>query len=59
MTSADDTKFDPKKAGALRGRVGEYLEGQNDGRGLRVAIACARFNGAITTRLLDGAALVS
>jgi 6,7-dimethyl-8-ribityllumazine synthase len=55
MTSADDAQFNPKEAGALRGRVGEYLEGQNDGRGLRIGIACARFNGAITTRLLEGA----
>lgn len=55
MTSNDDTVFDPDAASSLRARVGEYLEGSSSGRGLRVALACARFNGAITTRLLDGA----
>jgi 6,7-dimethyl-8-ribityllumazine synthase len=35
--------------------VGEHLEGTPVGRGVRVAIVCSRFNGAITTRLLEGA----
>jgi 6,7-dimethyl-8-ribityllumazine synthase len=55
MTSSDDTAFDPAQSEALRARAGEYLEGTANGRGLRVAIVCARFNGAITIRLLDAA----
>jgi 6,7-dimethyl-8-ribityllumazine synthase len=55
MTSSKDTALDPKKAAALGKRVGENLEGSFVGTGTRVAIACARFNGAITTRLLNGA----
>ncbi len=31
------------------------LVGSHDGRGLRIAVACARFNGGLTARLLDGA----
>ena len=55
MTSNDETTFDPSLSEALRSRVGEYLEGVANGRGLRIAVVCARFNGAITTRLLDAA----
>jgi len=55
MTSSKDTAFNPDQTNTLRARVGEYLEPAAVGRGLRVAIACARFNGAITTRLLEGA----
>ena len=55
MTSTSETEFDPAAVQSLRARVGEYLEGSDDGRGLRVAIACSRFNGAITVRLLEGA----
>lgn len=36
-------------------RVGASLRGEHTGRGLRVGIACAIFNGGITMRLLDGA----
>ena len=36
-------------------RVGATLQGTPDGTGLRVGIACARFNGGITLRLLEGA----
>jgi 6,7-dimethyl-8-ribityllumazine synthase len=54
MTSASEIEFDPKVVDGLRARVGEHLEGTLDGRGLRVGIACSRFNGAITTRLLAG-----
>jgi 6,7-dimethyl-8-ribityllumazine synthase len=36
-------------------RVGASLRGSDDGTGLRIAIACAEFNGGITLRLLDGA----
>lgn len=55
MTSTDQTEFDPAEITALRERVGQYLEGRHDGRGLRIGIAASRFNGAITTRLLKGA----
>jgi 6,7-dimethyl-8-ribityllumazine synthase len=55
MTSSDATEFDPAQSELMRARAGEYLEGSTNGRGLRVAIVCARFNGAITLRLLDGA----
>ena len=55
MTSSDATEFDPALAEALRTRAGENLEGSLSGRGLRIGIVCARFNGGITTRLLDAA----
>jgi 6,7-dimethyl-8-ribityllumazine synthase len=55
MTSSDDTSFDESVVETFRSRVGESLEPTNAGRGLRVALVCARFNGAITTRLLNGA----
>ncbi|MHB1208261.1 MAG: 6,7-dimethyl-8-ribityllumazine synthase [Acidimicrobiales bacterium] len=55
MTSTDETEFDPSIAEALRARVGEYLEGPINGRGVRIGIACGRFNGGVTTRLLEGA----
>jgi len=55
MSSTDETEFDPGVTNELRARVGEYLEGASLGRGLRVAIACSRFNGAVTTRLLISA----
>ncbi len=55
MTSSDETRLDPRRVQELHKRVGEHLEGSPTGRGVRVAIVCARFNGAITTRLLEGA----
>jgi 6,7-dimethyl-8-ribityllumazine synthase len=55
MTSSDDTSFDESVVETFRARVGESLEPVNAGRGLRVALVCARFNGAITSRLLVGA----
>ena len=55
MTSSDETTFDPQVGEGLRARVGEYLEGATSGRGLRIAIVCARFNGAVTFRLLSAA----
>jgi len=55
MTSSDETSLDQRRVEALRQRVGEHLEGAHVGRGVRVAIVCSRFNGAITTRLLEGA----
>jgi 6,7-dimethyl-8-ribityllumazine synthase len=55
MSSTNEVPFDPGVANELRALVGEYLEGVREGRGLRVAIACSRFNGAVTTRLLVSA----
>jgi 6,7-dimethyl-8-ribityllumazine synthase len=55
MTSSDETNLDPDRVETLRQRVGEHLEGAPVGRGVRVALVCSRFNGGITTRLLEGA----
>ena len=55
MNSTSATEFDADVTAALRARAGEYLEGAHDGRGLRVGLVCSRFNGAITTRLLNSA----
>lgn len=55
MTSSNETEFDPSVVPALQSKVGEYLEGTHAGQGIRIGIACGRFNGGITTRLLDGA----
>lgn len=55
MTSSDDTTFDPEVEGVLRSRAGQYLVGSLEGRGVRVGLACGRFNGGVTTRLIDGA----
>jgi 6,7-dimethyl-8-ribityllumazine synthase len=40
---------------AVASRVGSSVRGEHNGTGLRIAIACALFNGGITMRLLDGA----
>ncbi|MBW4029503.1 MAG: 6,7-dimethyl-8-ribityllumazine synthase [Acidobacteria bacterium] len=55
MTSSDATEFDPAVEERLREGVGQYLVGPLEGRGVRVALACGRFNGGVTTRLIDGA----
>jgi len=55
MTSSEDTEFDPQVESALRERVGHYLVGSLEGRGVRVGLACGRFNGGVTTRLLEAA----
>ena len=55
MTSSNETEFDPEVANAFRARVGDFLEGSHDGRGLRIGVACGRFNGGITSRLLEAA----
>jgi 6,7-dimethyl-8-ribityllumazine synthase len=59
MTSSDVTPLSPHAIAEVRARVGEAHEG-NPGRvapspGVRVALACAKFNGGITERLVDGA----
>jgi 6,7-dimethyl-8-ribityllumazine synthase len=55
MTSNDDTALDHSVARRLGERAGEVIEPDLAGRGLRVGIVCGQFNGAITTRLLEGA----
>lgn len=40
---------------ALRAMRPRVVEGRLDGRGLRIAIACARFNESVCERLLEGA----
>ncbi len=55
MTSSKETEFDPTVAEAFEARVGEHLTGKLAGQGLRIGIACGRFNGGITSRLLEGA----
>lgn len=40
---------------SLAARVGRVLVGDASGRGLRIGVACSRFNGGITWRLLAGA----
>lgn len=54
MTSTNDTALDPSRLEKFAGRVGEQVLGVAHGRGVRVAIVCGRFNGAITARLLEG-----
>ena len=45
----------PAAGAALRAFAPRAVEGRLDGSGLRVAIACARFNETVTERLLEGA----
>jgi 6,7-dimethyl-8-ribityllumazine synthase len=55
MTSSDATELPDGAIDALSGTVGAVLRGDRHGRGLRVAVAAAVFNGGITLRLLHGA----
>src|ERR1700693_1490347 len=55
MTSTNETEFDPEVEAIIKPRVGQYLVGALEGRGVRVALACGRFNGGVTTRLIEGA----
>ena len=56
MTSAEQTGLPDGALAATAARVGHslHLAGE-DGRGLRIGLACGRFNGTITWRLLQGA----
>jgi 6,7-dimethyl-8-ribityllumazine synthase len=54
MASSDEAPIDAAAWERVLGSVGAQLQGSLDGRGLRVGVACSRFNGGITTRLLDG-----
>jgi len=40
---------------SLEGRVGKLVVGERQARGLRIGVACSKFNGGITWRLLEGA----
>jgi 6,7-dimethyl-8-ribityllumazine synthase len=55
MASSDPQPLPEGALDSLAGRVGAVLEGDHHGRGVRVGVACARFNGGITWRLLEGA----
>jgi 6,7-dimethyl-8-ribityllumazine synthase len=54
MASSDEAALDDAERLRLAATVGTSLDGDDEGRGLRVGVACARFNGGITTRLLAG-----
>jgi 6,7-dimethyl-8-ribityllumazine synthase len=53
MTSSDDTALRPDVITEVAAKVGASYEGEPRGPA-RVAVVCAKFNGAITERLLDG-----
>jgi len=54
MASFEQTALPEGVLDGLRGRVGTVLRGDHQGRGVRVGVACALFNGGITWRLLEG-----
>ncbi|HXR53547.1 MAG TPA: 6,7-dimethyl-8-ribityllumazine synthase [Acidimicrobiales bacterium] len=59
MTGTEETQPRPDVFDSVAPRVGRQigrgLLEDADGRGLRIGLACALFNGSITSRLLDGA----
>jgi 6,7-dimethyl-8-ribityllumazine synthase len=55
MSRAEDLGLEPGERQRLDARVGAAGVGGTDGRGLRVGIVAAQFNGAITVRLIEGA----
>ena len=64
MASSEETALPDGAAESFSGRVGRVVGSgapgpgaapDLPGRGLRVGVACARFNGGITVRLLEGA----
>ncbi len=60
MTSSDLTRLTPGVVDAVAQQVGRSLDAGSlrdatSGRAVRVGIACAEFNGGISSRLLDGA----
>jgi 6,7-dimethyl-8-ribityllumazine synthase len=54
MTSSDELGLVPGTVEKAAGRVGQSYAGDPGGLNTRVAAVCSKFNGAITTRLLDG-----
>jgi 6,7-dimethyl-8-ribityllumazine synthase len=59
VTGTEETQLRPDAFDSVAPRVGRQiglgLLEDADGRGLRIGLACALFNGGITSRLLDGA----
>jgi 6,7-dimethyl-8-ribityllumazine synthase len=55
MTSSKETELDLTVAALESARAGEALYGAHQGQGLRIGICCGKFNGGITTRLLQAA----
>jgi len=59
VTGTEETQPRPDVFDSVAPRVGRQigrgLLEDADGRGLRIGLACALFNGSITSRLLDGA----
>lgn len=54
MASSDEVALEPGELSRLAAGAGATLEGGHQGAGLRLGVVCARFNGTITTRLLEG-----
>ena len=54
MTSSEKTTFDPGAPARYAGRVAQSIEGDASRAPARIAFVCAKFNGAITLRLLEG-----
>ena len=55
MITTDVTRLPDGAVEEISGMVGASVRGDRDGRGLRVGLACAEFNGGVTVRLLTGA----
>jgi 6,7-dimethyl-8-ribityllumazine synthase len=55
MASSEEARLPEHVMAELPSLVGSHVRGDHDGRGLRVGLACALFNGGITWRLLQGA----
>ena len=58
MTSSDETGLPPGAVDEIGARVAASHDGNAEAAaaaGARVALVCAKFNGGITTRLVDGA----
>lgn len=55
MKKTSSSELDARALAGVAERVSQVFEGSHDGRGRRVGLACAKFNGAITVRLLEGA----
>jgi len=54
MTSSDATALSADAVDAAAAKVGTSYDGDGRACGGRVAVVCAKFNGGITERLLDG-----
>jgi 6,7-dimethyl-8-ribityllumazine synthase len=54
MTSSDETALSDGAIERFAGRVGTSRAGRADAGPARVAVVCAKFNGGVTERLLEG-----